>query len=320
MKRAIQSALVIGLAAQALVIGQGSEVARVLAAMRAALGGEAALSAVKTVSIEGRATRSRPDGSSSETDLDVAMELPGKFVKREVIANLGGTAISRRNGFNGAELIDEIDAPPALGGAMIVRRPGDPMPGGQATPEQLEAQKRGLLLSARRDFTRLALGMFGAGSTAYPVEFTYAGLAESPDGKADILDVKAADGFAARLFVDAATHLPLMLTWMDKEPLVMRRGPGGAGNVQMMTGGSGHTPSPEEVDRIRKEAEQRMREAEANRRTVEYRIFYGEYKTIDGVRLPSKIQRMIDGVATEELALEKIKINAKLNPDTFRNQ
>ena len=31
---------------------------------------------------------------------------------------------------------------------------------------------------------------------------------------------------------------------------------------------------------MRQEMEQRMKEAEANRRTVEYRIFYGDYQTL----------------------------------------
>jgi hypothetical protein len=248
------------------------------------------------------------------------MELPDKFVKREVIAQLGATQVSRRSGFNGADLIEEVDTPPAMGGArMMMMRPGTAMAGGEATPEQLATQRQALLLGARRDFTRFALGMFGAGSPAYPVEFAYAGPAESPDGKAHVLEVTAADGFRARLFVDATTHLPLMLTWMDKEPLVMRRGPGD-GSMRVMSADGGHRPSPEEIERVRKDAEQQMREAEANRRTVEYRLFYGEYKTVNGVRVPSKIQRMIDGLPTEELSLDSIKINGTLTGDTFKSK
>jgi hypothetical protein len=61
----------------------------------------------------------------------------------------------------------------------------------------------------------------------------------------------------------------------------------------------------------------RMAEAEAKRRIVEHRLFYGEYKTIDGLKLPTKVQRMIDGIATEEMTLEKIKINQKIDPAKF---
>ena len=34
------------------------------------------------------------------------------------------------------------------------------------------------------------------------------------EGKADVLDVTGEGGFAARLFIDQKSHLPLMLTWM----------------------------------------------------------------------------------------------------------
>ena len=43
-----------------------------------------------------------------------------------------------------------------------------------------------------------------------------------------MLEVKAADGFVAKLYVDGKTHLPMMLVWMDKEPLRMMMNGGGA--------------------------------------------------------------------------------------------
>jgi hypothetical protein len=110
-----------------------------------------------------------------------------------------------------------------------------------------------------------------------------------------------------------------MLSWMDKEPLVMRQTPGG-GNMRVMTSDDGHRATPEEIERTRKAAEQQMREAEAKRRTVEYRLFYGEYRAVNGVRLPSKIQRMVDGLPTEELALDNIKINGTLPGETFKSR
>ena len=85
--------------------------------------------------------------------------------------------------------------------------------------------------AAAARFARLALGMFAASPAAFPLEFTYAGEAESADGKADVIDVKGEGEFAVRLFVDQQTHLPLMLSWMDKEPLVMTMGTGGPGRA-----------------------------------------------------------------------------------------
>ena len=127
-----------------------------------------------------------------------------------------------------------------------------------------------------------------------------------------MLAVTGPDGFDAKLFVDTVSHLPLMLTWMDREPLVMRVG--GPGGAQVLHRGAGSTQDPE---RMRAEMEERMREAEASRRVVEYRLFYADYKAFGGVRFPTRLQRMIDGSPVEEVVFEKVKINSKLDSKLF---
>jgi hypothetical protein len=325
MKRAFQALCVTVLAAELLVAGQEPDVARILAAVRAALGADKP-AAAKTVSIEGRSTRAGANNTSNTSDFEMAFELPDKFMKREVIANFGATSLSRRSGFNGASLIDETDAPPGMshgGGAVriMTMSPGTGMPGGQATPEQVEAQRKLTMRSSRREFARLSLGMFGGTTTAFPLEYAYVGQAESADGKADVLEVRGADGFVAKFFVDAKTHLPLMLNWMDKEPLRLTMGPGavsgGGGGVQVQTFARSSGMTPEEAQRIQQDMAERVKEAEAKRRTIEYRLIYADYKAVSGVQLPTRIQRMADGVATEELELEKIKVNQKIDPKKF---
>jgi hypothetical protein len=328
MKRAFQAFCVTVLALEALLAGQGADVTRVLTQLRAALGADKP-SAARTVSIEGRMTRSGPNNTSTASDFEMAIELPDKFMKREVFANIGGMALTRRSGFNGALLIDETDAPPGMshgGGGGAVRMmqigPGTGMIGGQATPEQLAAQHKISQQANRREFARLALGMFGDTTAAFPVEFAYVGQAEAADGKAEVLDVRGPDGFVAKFFIDATTHLPLMLSWMDKEPLRMTMGSGnvsagpGDGNVQTFTR-SGGTGSSVDMQEMQQQMAERMKEAEAKRRTVEYRVFYADYKTVSGVQLPTRIQRMVDGEATDELALEKIKVNQKIDQKKF---
>ena len=62
------------------------------------------------------------------------------------------------------------------------------------------------------DFARFMLPMFATSFGAYPLTFTYVGQAEAPQGKADVLDAKGA-AVTMRLFIDRATHLPIMITW-----------------------------------------------------------------------------------------------------------
>jgi hypothetical protein len=327
MKRVMHTAIVSVIAAQVLVIGQGNDVARVLADVRRALGGEEKLAAVRTLSAEGTNTRSLPDGTSRGSRFEMAFELPDKFVKKEAIGMINGAAIARTSGFNGDVAIDVTDMPPQFaGGHSIMVRPGGGTTGGAAaTPEQQQQMRSAALQSSRREFARLVLGMLGTSMQAYPLEFTYAGLAESPDGKADVLEVRHTDGFTAKIFIDAASRLPLMLSWMDKEPLAMSpvtmtregvQGSGGGG-MQVVRGGSAGSMSKEDIDRMMREQQERIKEAEARRRIVEYRMFYADYKAVDGVKLPTRIQRMIAGQPVDELELGRIRVNPRLDAKTF---
>lgn len=328
MKRALQAVVLAVFAAQTLVIGQGEEVKRVLSQIRTALGGEDKLVAVKSIAVEGQTMRPAPDGSTMAQDFELAFELPAnavKFMKKDVVMNLGNSTISRRSGFSGADLIDETDMPASMGDGVRVTRmgAGGPLPA-NATPEQVAARKTQQLQANRREFARLAIGLLGTTTAAYPAEFVYAGQVDSADGKADVLEVKAADGFSAKLYVDGKSHLPMMLVWMDKEPLrvmmggnggtVMAGGGGGVVRTFSTNGGDGQMQDPA---KMQADMDAKLKEAEAARKTVEYRLFYAEYKMVDGVRMPTRIQRMVDGLPTEEMSLDKIKINTKIDPAKF---
>jgi hypothetical protein len=320
--------MVMVLAAASVAAAQGQDGAQVMAQLRGALGGDK-LAAVRTLAGTGRATRTGPGGNTMESDFELALETPDRYRLRTALVAMGNMSIFRHTGFAGDQVIEEIDQPPNLTGGNIVIRiagPGGPMDPAKMTPEQKAEANRQRLAANRRDYLRLAIGMFGPAVPGRELQFTYAGQAEAPDGKADVLDVKGEDGFAARLFVDASSHLPLMLTWMDREPLVIQAGPGGvsAGTRTFVETGGGASHSaqppgpPRSREEIEKDLEARRAEAEAKRRTVEFRVFYGDYKSVGGVKLPHRIQRAIDGKTTEEMVFESYKVNGKIDPETFK--
>jgi len=332
MRKVFSHVVVAVLASGSIMAGQAADVSKVitdankvLAEVRQALGGEKKLAGVKTLSATGRATRVNGDTSMPPTDFEMAMELPDKYVRKDVVATLGNATITRTSGFNGSAPIDVVDTPPAMPGMVFFRGPGGPTtPGMQPTPEQAAEARKASLRSSRQDFARLTLGMFAASFDAYPLQFAYAGQAESPDGKADVIDVTGPDEFALKLFTDAGSHLPLMLSWMAKEPLQMiqtnRAGgaPGAGSGMTVMQNGGGRAPTtPEDSARMLSDLQERMKEAEAKRRVVEYRLYYSDYQDISGVKIPMRLQRSIDGKPVEELTLEKVKVNAKIDPKKF---
>lgn len=325
------------LAAATVAAGQGRDPNQMLAGSRTALGGPK-LDAVRTLTAAGRTQRVQPNGTSTESEFEMALELPDKYLMRSVLAAMGNMSVYRNSGFNGGQVIEEVDRPPSLsGGGMVVMRFAGP--GGVTDPEKMTADQKAeydqrRLVANRREFAKLALGMFAVSPAVYPLELADGGQAESPDGKADVIEVKGEGGFAARLFIDARTHLPLMLSWMDKEPLVMTVGPGGT----MMTGGApgtamsaggnttftrversgGAPPTPEEREKMLKDVEARRKEAEARLRTVEYRLYYGDYRAVGGVQLPHRIQRSIDGKPTEEMIFDTVRVNPKIDARKFQ--
>jgi len=330
----------LALAAATLAAGQGRNADGILAEARKALGGEK-LAAVRTLTAEGRTLRAAPNGTSMESEFEWSLELPDKYLMRSVLAAMGNMSIYRLSGFNGGQVIEEIDRPPNLAGGNVVIRiqgpGGSPTDPAKMTDEQKAEFNRRRVLANKTEFARLALGMFAASPAALPLAFADGGQAESPDGKADVLDVTGEGGFAAKLFIDARTRLPLMLSWMDREPLVMQMGPGGAvasggGGMAMTTitrsgppsGGQGGaaggpgTLSPEEREKMMQDLEARRKDAEAKLRTVEYRIFYGDYRSVGGVQLPHRIQRSIDGKPSEEMIVESFKVNPKIDAKTFQ--
>jgi len=335
-------------AAGALVAGQGRDATQILAGARTALGGDK-LAAVRTLTAVGRTVRTNQAGTTVENEFELALELPDKYLMRSVMMAMGNMSIYRNTGFNGGQVIEEIDRPPSLSGGMFFMRVsgpgGTPTDPEKMTPEQKAEFDQKRLLANKKEFAKIALGMFAASPAAYPLELSDGGQAESADGKADVIDVKGEGGFVARLFIDSQTHLPLMLSWMDKEPLVMQMGgpgggPGPGGGVTMggggavtmtMSGGGGVTAdarrsaqadgasmSQEDRDKLMKDVEARRKEAEAKLRTVEYRVFYADYKSVGGVQLPHRIQRSIDGKPTEEMIFETIKVNPKIDAKKFQ--
>ena len=331
--RKVMNVLVVALVAgPALVLGQAGDVNKVLADMRAALGGADKVAAVKTLTAVGKSARTNSQGATVEGDLELAMELPDKYVSRTVLANLGTMSVYRNAGFNGAGVINEVENPPNLaggGGMVMIRSAGSAAPGQTLTPEQKAAADQRLLMSAKKDFARMTVGMFGSSYEAFPLEFSYAGQADAPDGKAHVVGVKGPDGFDAKLFVDAKTNLPLMLSWTDKEPLTMQQnvsrggGPGGGAQTMTMGGGgttftagggrSGQPPTEEELKKMQDEIAAR----DAARKIVEYRIYYSNFKAVNGVLLPHTMQRSIDGKPAEETTFEQIKINPKIDKQKF---
>jgi hypothetical protein len=228
---------------------------------------------------------------SGEIQFDLI--LPDKMMRTETMNPVPGAEITRIEAINGNISWADQQSSGTGGGMIMVRRPGGDSPQGQAMQTN----------AIRAELARISIGWLLSSPASLPVDFTYAGEAEAPDGKADALDIKGPNGFSARLFLDHKTHLPLMLTYNGKKPRIMMR---------TFTG----PRSKEEV-----EIEARKAEAEAaNQPDVEYQIRFSEHREIEGISLPHRLTRAIDGEVNEELEISKFKINPSLKAEKFEKK
>ena len=261
---------------------------RLLAQARAALGGEKNMSRVQGLTCNGSYERTVGDRQlSGEVTID--LQLPDKMLRTESMNPFGDMTMIVEQGFNGEKLLRSqrtINAPPRA----AIRMP--PPPTGDA-----EAQA---LRNARADMTRTLLVMLLAAPASMPLEYAYGGAAESDDGQADVIEAKGPSGFAAKIFFDQKTHRPLMLQYRGVAPqmrMVTQRGNGPPDPARSHQGEqAGPAAAPQVVD---------------------IALYLDDYTAVDGVQLPHRIARSVDGKPTEETTCKTIKVNPTFKPDTF---
>jgi hypothetical protein len=255
--------------------------AAILGAAREALGGEKRLTGVKAFVATGRTQQVRGD-NLVPIEFEIAVELPDKYVRKDEIPaqESGPTAV----GFVGDSLIQH---PPQ---ASPTGRPGGPPP---PTPEQLESARRARVVGAKQDFARLALGMFAGSFAGYPLTFSYVGQAEAPQGKADVLEAKSASNLIMRFFIAHDSHLPIMISWQGAPPAGGRGAAPGRGPAAA-AGAPPTGPPPEN------------------------RIYFADYRDVDGMKWPFRLRRALGADTVEETVFDRFRVNTRIDPRKFQ--
>ena len=269
------TAVLICLWAQLPGLAQARTAEGVMAAARAALGGDAKISGVKTFIATGRTRQVRGE-NLVPIEFEIQAELPDKYSRRDEFPAQDAGPVTA--GFVGDALVlipRPVPPPP---------RPGMPAP----PPGAMEAQLRARTMQTKQDFARLLIGMFAGTTPSFPVTYSYVGQAEAPQGKADVIDVKGPANFAARLFV-ADNGVPIMLSWTGAQGAPRAQGAGGP------PGGPAGAPSA----------------------PVEQRLYFADYRDVDGLKLPFRIRRAAGSETTEETTFDRYRINAKVDPRRF---
>lgn len=285
--------------------------ASLLSEARKALGGDEKLRGIKTVQTSGKFKRSAGN-NTIEGDFEVFIELPNKYRRNETTGNAGGPIGERVEVMNGTESWQEASSGFPGGGRGGFGgfgggggrggfgdgggrgRPGggpDGLPPGVAPPDGAaagggragapaidpERLREAQLRQRQGELARLMLMWF----LTTDASAAWVGTAQSPDGTADVIEITPAGGQATRVFLDSATHMPLMMT---------NTGFGGGGRGRRGGG------TPQSI-------------------TIETHL--SEYKAVNGMKLPHLITRGVNGQTNEEWEIKSYRINPNLKANTF---
>jgi len=313
--------LVLALAAADPQLTANARASTLRAEARDALGGEPALASVHGLSLQGHfhrlpppdsgagdAARSSrgPFGRDAAGDLDLEVALPDKMRREESISMTGGPSFTMIMGLSGAHAWMGTEGSAGgrgFGGGRGGGPRGEADARSPADRKAMEEERRAAMgRRLQAELARLRLALLADPGDGASV--TYAGAAESPDGRADVLDVTSASGTSARLFLDATTHVPLMVTYQETMPSRRFRRPMPAEGVDRPE----ETPAPV------------ARPSDAAPRTVEVTLFLSDRRGVDGLQLPYHVSRAVNGNVVEEWDVTRWRVNPAFKPERFEKQ
>src|SRR5687767_12732147 len=176
--------MAVGLVA-APALAQANRAATVLAEARTALGGEEKLRAVKTLEVAGAFRRSMGE-MQMDGDIEILLETPDKLRRNEEMEMPGGATMARTEVLNGTEVWDDSGQRGGMatghGMAIVMRGPR-----GDLDPERMKEMQRRM---RRTDLARYSLAWL----LTSDAKVAHVGIAEAPDGKADVLEFTPAEG------------------------------------------------------------------------------------------------------------------------------
>jgi hypothetical protein len=318
MRKVLVGALIGAISAS---LGAQDKADDILKQARAVLGGTK-LEAAKALSLEGPFLRDMGNRQMQGT-LTLTIQLPDRMYRSEELELPGGMSVERIIALSGETAWEDTKQRGGMGPGMRmeIRGPDNR----ELNAEAIEQQR---LRRMRTEMMRYMLMFFG-GATLQP---TFVAVAEAPEGKADVLEVKNEGGASVRIFVDQQTHMPLMLQYSEVRPRMMFSdggrggrgfGPGGGlgrGGDPGAAGGAGagggagrgepgQRPSPEEI--------QRRREAMPPPTPSTINLYLADYKKVDGIMLPHRLTQSVEGKPVEEWTIEKVKVNPPIKADFF---
>ena len=266
-----------------------------LAAARQALGGDKKLTAVKTVTATGRTRQVRGE-NLVPIEFEIFIELPDKYVRKdEIPAQESGPNAS---GFNGDELVQDPPPPPMPA----------PPPAPAAAPPGPQPMARPNPVGDARNDVETGLHAARARHVRHVVPIVPAHVHLRRGGRS-----AAGQGRRARRKGSEQLHAAL----------VHQSGHAPAADGEVDAAGRAAARPRPDADAARGHGASRGRAARRAgpaappRRPPENRLYFADYRDVDGLQFPFRLRRAVGADTIEETTFDRYKLNSKIDPKRF---
>jgi len=266
----------------------------VLAQARAAMGNKGLPTPVTSLAVAATVRRVVP-GLGMEMNSDVQLEFlfPDKYRRTENIS-IGPVTRTVSLGLNGDDLLYDDGGAAAMTGL-------DPKAPGPMRDQTIKGLKE--------DVFRMVTILLLAPPANLNCTLTSAGVAEAPDGKADVVDVKGPDTLNLRLFFDTASHRLLLATFQTESL--------DADQVKALTEKAMERAKADPANAAKVAHEMREETEKMPKKTITVQMHFSDPKTFSGVTLPSKMSVEGGPQGVEEWTFSSLKLNPALKPERF---
>ncbi len=313
----------------------------IIAQARTAIGGEAAIKNVRSMTIVGNAAQTfRIDGASraEEGNLEINLQMPDKFSRMLQIGKESGGAeggvthrenqviITTKDDDKAMFKHDEADGETKV---FVMKKgdEGDVIFKGGEMPEgnrvMIDKVHKNIVGDASRvqnnELFRTTFALLLSAPEGSDASYNYGGV-ESVDGNACDVILVDGGGSAFKLFIDQSSHLPVMMSYKGSIPMVFK-----FNRDEMKTGGGDGQTKNVIINRDGSQSEindSKMRvftrKSDAPEALGEYQVRFSDYKTVNGVQLPYKWTQTVGGQPDQTVNVVSYEINPSNIADKFK--
>lgn len=266
----------------------------VLAQARSAVAKKGELTGVTSLAVGGSVRRVVP-GVGMELNSEVMLDflLPDKYRRTENFT-IGPMTRTVSMGLNGADLLYDDGGAAAMTG-MDPKAPGP-------THDQI-------MKSLKEDVFRMTIILLLAPPSNLNCTITSGGVAEAPDGKADVVDVKGPEKLNLRLFFDSTSHRLLLATYQTESI--------DADQMKALTQKAIEKAQADPGNAAKVAQEMREETEKLPKKLITIQMHFSDPKAFGAITLPSKMSVEGGPQGTEEWTFSSLKVNPPIKPEHF---